>query len=89
MRAKVLVTLKPEVLDPQGEAVRRGLVQLGLPGIRGVRVGKVIELDLLDNLGDPEALRKVLQRAAEELLANPVIEDWTVEIEGATSPPQG
>ncbi|MBI5517741.1 MAG: phosphoribosylformylglycinamidine synthase subunit PurS [Deltaproteobacteria bacterium] len=88
MRAKVLVTLKPEVLDPQGEAVRRGLVQLGLVGIREVRIGKVIELDLVDS-PDVEATRKLLQRAAEELFANPVIEDWRVELDAVTPTPQG
>jgi phosphoribosylformylglycinamidine synthase subunit PurS len=74
MRARVTIRLKPGVLDPQGEAVERGLSSLGLPGAARVRVGKVIEMDLPD--GSEATLRKV----ASEWLANPVIEDATVEV---------
>ena len=75
MRARVTVTLKREVLDPQGEAIRRGFDALGLQGVREVRVGKVIEVELDDAVTD-------------KLLANPVMEDFTVEIidsEGKTA----
>ena len=77
MRARVTVTLKREVLDPQGEAIRRGLDALGLQGVREVRVGKVIEVELDDAVTDAPRL---LREAADKLLANPVMEDFTVEI---------
>ena len=79
MRARVTVTLKREVLDPQGEAIRRGFDALGLKGVREVRVGKVIEVELADDVGDPSAL---LREAADKLLANPVMEDFVVEVIG-------
>ncbi len=77
MRARVTVTLKREVLDPQGEAIRRGLDALGLQGVREVRVGKVIEVELDDAVTDAPRL---LREAADKLLANPVMEDFAVEI---------
>ena len=76
MRARVLVTLKREVLDPQGEAVRRGLDALGVAGVRGVRVGKLVELELD---GTREEAEPRVNEAAKKLLANPVIEDVRVE----------
>ena len=85
MRARVTVTLKREVLDPQGEAIRRGFDALGLKGVREVRVGKVIEVELDDGVADPTAL---LREAADKLLANPVMEDFAVEFgapEGKTT----
>jgi len=67
--------LKREILDPQGQAVERALPELGLEGVSGVRVGKHVELDV--DGGDPElAARQV----AEALLANPVIEEFTVRV---------
>ncbi|MEZ4390149.1 MAG: phosphoribosylformylglycinamidine synthase subunit PurS [Polyangiales bacterium] len=77
MRARVFVTLKREVLDPQGEAVRRGLQSLGIEGIGDVRVGKVIDIELSESTAEPEA---VLRDAARRLLANGVIEDFHVEL---------
>ncbi len=77
MRAKVYVTLKREVLDPQGEAVRKGLAALGVAGVREVRVGKLVEVELDDTVADPEA---ALALAVSKLLVNPVIEDGRVEI---------
>lgn len=79
MRANVYVTLKREVLDPQGEAVRKGLQVLGLDGVREVRVGKLIEIEL-DDGGDPAAAAARLRALADKLLANPVIEDCRVEL---------
>lgn len=79
MRARVTVTLKREVLDPQGEAIRRGFDALGLRGVREVRVGKVIEVELDDDVADPPRL---LREAADRLLANPVMEDFSVELLG-------
>ncbi len=84
MRARVFVTLKREVLDPQGEAVRKGLQSLGLSGVREVRVGKLIELELDDAQGDTDA---ALRTAVERLLVNPVIEDGRVEVVEAQSAP--
>jgi phosphoribosylformylglycinamidine synthase subunit PurS len=77
MRARVFVTLKREVLDPQGEAVRKGLQSLGVAGVKEVRVGKLIELELEDAQGDVDG---ALRLAVEKLLVNPVIEDGRVEL---------
>ncbi len=77
MRARVYVTLKREVLDPQGEAVKKGLTTLGIDGVRSVRVGKVIDLDVD---GERDAVRAKLEDAAKKLLANLVIEDYSVEV---------
>lgn len=76
MRARVVVTLKREVLDPQGEAVRRGLLSLGVD-VGEVRVGRVIDIELPDDARDPEG---TLRDAARKLLANGVIEDFHVEL---------
>ncbi len=78
MKATVYVRLKAEVLDPQGEAVRRALAHMGVDGVRGVRVGKLIELDI--EAADVDAARAMLKRAADELLANPVMEDYEVVV---------
>ncbi len=76
MKAKVYVTLKPGVLDPQGKAIHGSLELLGYTGIGDVRQGKYFELTLDD--GSDEALASV-ERIAAEVLANPVIEDYRVE----------
>jgi phosphoribosylformylglycinamidine synthase len=78
MKARVHVTLKPGVLDPQGEAVRRALGALGFAGVDGVRVGKVIELDLA--AGDRAAAEAEVEAMCRALLANTVIENYAVEI---------
>lgn len=78
MKARVHVMLKNGVLDPQGEAVRHALGTLGFDGVHGVRQGKVIELDLAET--DHEAARAQVARMCETLLANTVIESYTVEI---------
>ena len=75
MKARVHVMLKNGVLDPQGEAVRHALGSLGFDGVNGVRQGKVIELDLAD--GTTEDMVKAM---CEKLLANTVIESYSVEI---------
>ena len=76
MRATVYVRLKPEVLDPQGDAVRRALGKLGFEGVKGVRVGKLIEIEIDDaKAGD---LKARLGKMADEMLANPVIEDFEI-----------
>jgi len=75
-KARVYVTFKAGVLDPQGEAVRGALSSLGFKGVSGVRVGKFIEIELEDS-GD---VRADLDRMCRELLANPVIEDYRIEL---------
>lgn len=64
---------KPEILDPQGQAVAGALVRLGIGGVGDVRQGKHFELDVADDVDDA-----TLEEIAGTLLANPVIEDWTV-----------
>lgn len=64
---------KPEILDPQGQAVTRALTRIGIDGVADVRQGKHFELEVDDSLDD-----ETLHRIAGDLLANPVIEDWTV-----------
>jgi phosphoribosylformylglycinamidine synthase PurS subunit len=78
MKATVLVRLKAEVLDPQGDAVRRALVRLGFEGVRGVRIGKLIEIELDDQ--SQGEVRARLSKMADEILANPVIEDFEVKV---------
>ena len=78
MKARVHVTLKPGVLDPQGEAVRHALGTLGFDGVGEVRIGKVIELDLAG--ADPEAAKARVGEMCEKLLANTVIETYKVEL---------
>ena len=75
MKARVHVMLKKGVLDPQGEAVRHALGAMGFDGVNGVRQGKVIELDLAE--GSTEA---DVTAMCDKLLANTVIESYTVEI---------
>ncbi|HVJ94552.1 MAG TPA: phosphoribosylformylglycinamidine synthase subunit PurS [Labilithrix sp.] len=80
-KATVFVRLKPEVLDPQGDAVKRALDKLGFDGVRGVRIGKLIEIDLGDAPAlDPAALKERLAKMADEMLANPVIEEFEIEV---------
>ena len=78
MKARVHVMLKNGVLDPQGEAVRHALGQLGFDGVEGVRQGKVIELDLTET--DAAKAKDTVTQMCEKLLANTVIESYSVEI---------
>lgn len=80
MKATVVVTLKPEVLDPQGDAVRRALGKLGFEGVKGVRVGKIIEIEFDDAQSPGPELAERLRKMADEMLANPVIEDFEVKL---------
>lgn len=78
MKARVQVMLKDGVLDPQGAAVRHALGTLGFGSVNGVRQGKVIELDLDES--DPAKAKSVVNDMCEKLLANTVIESYSVEI---------
>ena len=74
MKARVFVTLKPGVLDPQGRAIHHALESLGFDGIQGVRAGKLIELDLAEATSDGD-----IEAMCRKLLANTVIENFTIE----------
>ncbi len=76
IKATVIVRLKPEVLDVQGSAVQRALGKLGFEGVKGVRVGKIVEIELED--ADPSDVKDRLEKMAKDLLANPVIEDFEI-----------
>jgi phosphoribosylformylglycinamidine synthase len=80
MKAKVYVTLKPSVLDPQGKAIHHSAELLGFDTILDIRQGKYFEVNLADNLSESEA-NDVATTIAKDVLANPVIEDFRVEIE--------
>ena len=81
MKAKVFVTLKPSVLDPQGKAIHHSIEGIGFANISDVRQGKYFEI-ALDGSLDKDAVRTQIERIAKDVLANPVIEDYKVEIEG-------
>lgn len=78
MKARVTVTLKPSILDPQGKAIEGALRSLGVPGIASVRQGKVFEIELEGD--DRTGAEARLKEAADKLLANTVIENYRVEI---------
>ena len=80
MRAKVFVTLKRGVLDPQGKAIHHAVGTLGYNGIADVRQGKYFEISLNDGL-EESAARSEIEKLAREVLSNPVIEDYHVELE--------
>lgn len=77
MKTRILVRLKPGVLDPQGRAVHHALEGMGFDGVNDVRMGRLIELDLADGT-DENAVRSM----CEKLLANTVIENFTIEQAG-------
>ncbi len=79
MKARVYVTLKRGILDPQGQAVLHALGSLGYSGVKDVRVGKLIELEL-ETTSDRPKTEADLKTMGERLLANPVIEDYRFEI---------
>ena len=78
MKARVHVYLKPGVLDPQGRAIQHALGSLGFEGVRDARQGKLIELELAES--DPAKARAQLDEMCRRLLANTVIENYSVEI---------
>ena len=79
-RVVVDVMLKPEILDPQGQAVANALPRLGVDGVSSVRIGKRIEIEFS---GEPDL--EQARETAEKLLANPVIEDFTIRVEDSAS----
>jgi len=80
LKAKVYVTLKQGVLDPQGKAIRHSVNLLGYDGVADVRQGKYFEIALDDAL-DVSLARETAERMARDVLSNPVIEDYRVEVE--------
>ena len=80
MKALVYVTLKPSVLDPQGKAIHHSVELLGNRNISDIRQGKYFEITLADTVSENDALATA-ERIAKNVLANPVIEDYRVEIE--------
>ena len=80
MKARVTVTLKAGILDPQGKAIEGALKSLGVGGIASVRQGKVFDIEVEGN--DKKKLEAALKDAAEKLLANTVIENYRVELLG-------
>jgi phosphoribosylformylglycinamidine synthase subunit PurS len=79
MKAKIIITPKKAVLDPQGKTVQSALAHIGYAGIGDVRVGKYLEIELA--AADKEAARKQIDEACHKILSNPVIEDYRFEIE--------
>lgn len=78
MKAKVSVTLKRGILDPQGQAVLHALGSLGYGGVKDVRVGKLLELELATN--DTAGAEAEVKAMCERLLANTIIEDYRIEL---------
>lgn len=77
-RAKIFVTLRPSVLDPAGTAVQSGLKQMGYNNVEQVRIGKYIELSIVSS--DESTARKNLDTICEQILSNPVIENYRYDL---------
>ena len=78
-QARVLVRLRPSVLDPAGEAARGAASRLGVEGISKLRIGKAVDVEL--EAADANEAQKQLELLSDRLFANPVIEDWSLELE--------
>jgi len=78
MKARVTVTLKAGVLDPQGKAIEDALATLGVTGVASVRQGKVFDIEL--DAADAGRAEATLKNAAEKLLANPIMENYRIEV---------
>ncbi len=78
-KARVLVHLRPSVLDPAGEATRSAAARLGIEGLQRLRIGKAVEMEL--EAPDEQEARRRLELLSDRLLANPVIEDWSLELD--------
>ncbi len=81
MKARIKITLKNGVLDPQGKAIGHALGQLGYNGLSDIRQGKYIELDIAET--DPAKARIAVEEMCERVLANTVIENYDIELDGA------
>lgn len=79
MKARVHVTFKPGVLDPQGKAIANALHGMGFTGVGEVRQGKYIEIELAE--GDKSEAKAAVEAMCRQLLANPVIENYTVDVD--------
>jgi phosphoribosylformylglycinamidine synthase subunit PurS len=79
MKAKIIITPKKAVLDPQGKTVQNALAHMGYVGVGAVHVGKFLEIELAGS--DSQAARKQIDEACHKILSNPVIEDYRFEIE--------
>lgn len=79
MKAKIIITPKKAVLDPQGKTVQNALTHMGYAGVGAVHVGKYLEIELAGS--DKEMVRQQVNDACHKILSNPVIEDYRVEIE--------
>jgi phosphoribosylformylglycinamidine synthase len=79
MKAKIIITPKKAVLDPQGKSVQNALAHIGYAGIGAVHVGKYLEIELAGS--DKEVARKQIDEACHKILSNPVIEEYRFEIE--------
>ena len=80
MKARIYVTLKPSVLDPQGKAIHHAVETIGYRGIKDVRQGKYFEVAVDPSLSAEDALAEI-ERMARDVLANPIIEDFRVELD--------
>ena len=78
-QARVLVRLRPSVLDPAGEAARGAASRLGVEGISKLRIGKAVDVEL--EAADANDAQKQLELLSDRLFANPVIEDWSLELQ--------
>ena len=83
-RAKIQVSLRPSVLDPAGEATKSAAIKLGVKGITKLRIGKSIDIEI-EAVSQSEA-RTQVEMLSDRLLANPVIEDWTLDLFSEISP---
>ena len=79
MKARIIITPKKAVLDPQGKTVQNALAHMGYTGIGAVHVGKYLEIELAE--GDRETARRQIDEACHKFLSNPVIEDYRFELE--------
>jgi len=80
MKAKIIITPKKAVVDPQGKTVQSALAHLGYTGVSAVHVGKYIEIELASG-ADAATARRTLDEACHKFLSNPIIEDYKLEIE--------
>ena len=79
MKARVFVTLKPSVFDPQGRTIAEALHSMGYAGVGDVRQGKYFELDI--DAGNADEAKQLASEAADKLLANPIIESYRIEVD--------